>query len=318
MLGQVAPYVIAGVAIALVLRKYSIDEIRAEMARGTWWPLIPIAAVTFVATLIPMMFADSIVCRGALRKPPRAWDVLRARAATVLLHIIHYAAGQGAYTVWIARKTGSTPSEAGGAILFIMASELTSVCLFTTAAILLFQPSIPSGVLAFTAITSAVLIAFILLGPFRAIPFFDRVKVFRPWTRGNRSRSLAQIGIRLCQNTIATLGTIAAAHAFGLTVPVGVLIAYLPIIGLVNAMPVNIAGIGAVQAAWLLLEPWAPGEQILAFSVVWGLCAGGVLVLRGLPFMRGVTREIREGAAQPETAEPLVATAVAGTAKRSE
>lgn len=305
-LARLAPYVIAGVAITLVLRKYSIDSIRTEMSRGTTWPLIPIAVATFVLTLVIMTVADRMVCKHILGGP-RALDILRARAATVLLHIIHYTAGQGAYAIWIARKTGASAGVAGGVILYIMAGELASVCLFTTLAIVIADPAIPGPVLPFVAITAGVLGLLILIGPFR-LPLSklaDRLAIFRPWTRGSRRWGLAQIGVRLIQNTLATLGTIWAARAFGLDIPAGVLFAFLPIIGLVNAMPVNIAGIGAVQAAWLLLEPWAPGEQILAFSVIWSLVAGAVLVLRGLPFVRGVTSEIRRGAPIPKPSRNL-------------
>jgi hypothetical protein len=183
-----------------------------------------------------------------------------------------------------------------------MGGELAAVCIFTTLVIAIGQPDVPGAVFPFAAITSGVLVFLILISPFqrparRIFDFFDRFTVFHPWTRGSRSLGLAQLGVRLVQSLVATLGTILAAYAFGLSIPVGVMMAYLPIIGLVNAMPVNVAGIGAVQGAWLLLEPWAPGEQILAFAVLWTLAAGGAIVLRGLPFVRRVTAEIREGTA---------------------
>jgi len=293
------PYVIAAIAIALILRKYPIGRISHEMTRGTWWPLFPMALATFVTTLLIMTVADTIVCRGLLGAP-RALDVLRARAATVLLHIVHYAAGQGTYAVWIARKTGATAGAAAGVILYIVAGELAALCIFTTLVIAIAQPELPAAVLPFTAITSVVLILLILIAPFRLPPrriidFFDGFTVFHPWTRGKRGLGMAQLGVRVIQATVAALGTALAARAFGLPIPIGVLVAYLPIIGLVNAMPVNVAGFGAVQAAWLLLDPWAPGEQILAFSVLWSLAIAVALLVRGLPFLRGVTAEIREG-----------------------
>lgn len=295
-----APYVIAATAIALILRKYPIGTISREMSRGTMWPLFPIALVTFVATLLIMTVADTIVCRGLLGAP-RARDVLRARAATVLLHMVHYAAGQSAYAVWIARKTGSRAGPAAGIILFIVAGELAAVCIFTTLLIAIARPDLPGAVLPFTAIMSVVLILLILVAPLRLgthriADFFDRFALFHAWTRGNRGLGMAQLGARVVQATIAALGTALAARAFGLEIPLGVLMTYLPIIGLVNALPVNVLGFGAVQATWLLLEPWAPGEQILAFSVLWSLAIAVALFLRGIFFLRGVTAEIRAGA----------------------
>jgi hypothetical protein len=73
------------------------------------------------------------------------------------------------------------------------------------------------------------------------------------------------------------------------------MLSYLPVILVVASLPVNVAGFGAVQGAWLLLAPWAPGERILAFSVLWQAFSAAALVLRGLPFLSGVMRDIREG-----------------------
>ena len=40
-------------------------------------------------------------------------------------------------------------------------------------------------------------------------------------------------------------------------------------VSLVGAMPVNVGGFGAVQALWLVFEPWSSGPAILAFNFVW-------------------------------------------------
>ena len=77
--------------------------------------------------------------------------------------------------------------------------------------------------------------------------------------------------------------------------PMHAIATYMPLILFVGALPINIGGFGAVQAVWLLFTPWAPGARILAFQFLWRLCLVGGLVLRGLPFLRGVLREIAEG-----------------------
>jgi len=70
-----------------------------------------------------------------------------------------------------------------------------------------------------------------------------------------------------------------------------------------GSMPVNVAGIGAVQGAWLLLVPWAQGgEQILAFAVLWQRVVGAGMVLRGLPFVRQVASEIERGPGRDDRA----------------
>jgi hypothetical protein len=94
-----------------------------------------------------------------------------------------------------------------------------------------------------------------------------------------------------------TLCVWAGANAFGMPIPLVAMTTYFPIVLLVGAMPVNVAGFGAVQGAWLLLAPWAEsGEQVLAFSTLWSLMVGVGVLLRGLPFVRSVAREIDRGA----------------------
>jgi hypothetical protein len=69
---------------------------------------------------------------------------------------------------------------------------------------------------------------------------------------------------------------------------------------LVGALPINVAGFGAVQAAWLVFSPWATGEQLLAFQFLWQLWMLLMVVARGAPFVRGAVRDI---AGEPAAAD---------------
>jgi hypothetical protein len=123
----------------------------------------------------------------------------------------------------------------------------------------------------------------------------ERYALFETWTRVGRRRGLVQLGVRLLQHASTATGTWLAATAFGLEIPLTVMLSYIPVILVVASLPVNVAGFGAVQGAWLLLSPWAPGERILAFSVVWQTLSAVAIVIRGLPFLRGVLADIRRG-----------------------
>jgi hypothetical protein len=55
---------------------------------------------------------------------------------------------------------------------------------------------------------------------------------------------------------------------------------------LIGSLPVNVAGIGAAQGAWLLFFlPFEEGTKILAFQLVWAVTLGVSMILRGLPFL---------------------------------
>ena len=292
-LSRLAPYLIASLVIAFILRRYSIDDIRAEMARGNSLPLLPIAIATYVGSLVCVSGADRIVLRGLLGASAPSWFAMaRGKGATVVLHIVHYALGQGAYATWLGRKTGIGVGRTGGLIAYIIAQELSSVCLFATLVILIGKPAVPSALLATVGGIAALLIVLALVAPLTRL---ERITAFESWSRVGQGRAIAQLGVRMLQHTVTTTGTWIAARTFGLDVPLTVMLSYMPIILVVGSLPVNVAGFGAVQGAWLLLTPWAPAERILAFSVVWQAMAAVALLLRGLPFLRGVLAEIRAG-----------------------
>ncbi|MBE7481208.1 MAG: flippase-like domain-containing protein [Polyangiaceae bacterium] len=121
------------------------------------------------------------------------------------------------------------------------------------------------------------------------------LRVLADLGQGRARARLAQLGIRLCQHATTTSATWLAARWFGLDIPLTVMLSYMPVILVVASLPINVAGFGAVQGAWLLLSPWAPAERILAFSVVWQAVSALALIARGLPFLRGVLADIRAG-----------------------
>lgn len=292
---RLLPYVAAFTFVTLILQRYSLSDIQAEMTKGNSLALLPFAAGVVFINLFVVAAADSLVIRGLLEEPLYL-DVVRGKAASVLLEMVNYAVGKGAYGAWIARKYGAGVGGSSGIMLYIVASELCSMAAFGAAGILIGQPDIPEEVLTTFGTITGVLLLFIVTGPLNHLA--DRVVLFRPWTRLGIGRGLAQILIRMLQHTGGILATWAAANAFGVPLPLSAVVAYVPVIAIVGALPINVAGFGAVQGAWLLLEPWAPGEQLLAFSLLWGLALGLMVVLRGLLFVRGVVRELREGSTQ--------------------
>jgi Lysylphosphatidylglycerol synthase TM region len=290
------PYAVSALVIAFILRRYSLSDIEAEMKKGHALPLVPIAAVTYVGSLLFVAAADRLVLKSKIgvERVPSLLSMAKGKAASVLLHIVHYALGQGAYATWLARSAGLSVVGAGGLILYIIASELGSVCLFATLVILIARPDLPRVVFPVVGATAAGIAGSFLLVPSTRL---ERVALLATWSEVGRSRGLQQLAIRLAQHACTTTGTWFAARAFGLDVPLAVMLSYMPVILVVGSLPINVAGFGAVQGAWLLLSPWAPAERILAFSVVWQAISAAAVIARGLPFLRGVLADIRKGRA---------------------
>ncbi|MBK8998263.1 MAG: hypothetical protein IPM35_21275 [Myxococcales bacterium] len=254
----------------------------------------PLALVTYVASLVWVAAADRTVLAGLLPpdKTPSYFGVAKGKAAAVVLHIVHYALGQGIYATWVARRTGLNLGQAGGLIFYIILAELGSVCLYATLVIVIGRPAVPGAVLPVVLGVALSIIAAVVLVPATRVERFGFLQI---WVKVGRARGLAQLGIRLCQHATTTSATWLAARWFGLDIPLTVMLSYMPVILVVASLPINVAGFGAVQGAWLLLSPWAPAERILAFSVVWQAVSALALIARGLPFLRGVLADIRAG-----------------------
>ncbi len=299
------PYVIAGLVIAFISRQYSISAIWAEMAKGRAWPLIPLALATYFASLGWVAAADRTVLRGLLpeAETPSYLAIARGKAAAVVLHIVHYALGQGMYATWVARRTRLAAGQAGGLIFYIILSELGSVCLYAALVIGIFRPAVPGAVLPVVLGVALTVVAAVVLVPATRVERFGFLQI---WTRVGRKRGLGQLAIRICQHATTTSATWLAARWFGLDIPLTVMLSYMPVILVVASLPINVAGFGAVQGAWLLLTPWAPAERILGFSLVWQAVSALALIVRGAPFLRGVLADIREG--KPQTGSTDTAT----------
>ncbi len=301
---QWAPYAITAVVIAAILHKYPPDEIAAHVALGNPWPLLPIALGGVLVTLLMIATADAMVVQGCCDGRRATWtDVVRAKAGSSLLDVFGYTVGHGAYAVWIGRFSGVRAALAAGAMLYIMASDLISVSLTATFSMAFAGSEIPPGLRVAAPLVAGVLVLFIVIGPYRLltgrrstggeVPPPDPPLLFEPWATIPRRTGLFQAGVRALHIVFWSFATWAAATLFGLDVPLTVMLAYMPVILLIGALPINVAGFGAVQGVWLLLlGDYAPGAQILAFVFVWTLAVQVSIVLRGLPFVNRVVAEV--------------------------
>lgn len=303
ILRQLAPWVISAVVVAAILQEYELDDIARELGQTDLWALVPLAAGVVLVTLALITAADTQIFVGCVGRPSYA-DVLRGKAACSMLDLLGYAFGRGGYGVWIARVTGAGAALSVGMILFLMASDLAAVSSIASLSIHLGGVEIEGGMPVVAPVIAGLMVGLMLFGQLRLLGRERVPKVFHPWSMMPLQRSLGGIALRMLNIGSGVVFTWAAARSFGLTIPVWVMAAYLPVIMVIGSLPINVLGFGPVQAAWLMFTPWADGPRILAFQLVWHVLLGVAIFLRGLPFVRRVVREIDEGrtmqAATPE------------------
>jgi hypothetical protein len=309
-LQRYGPWVVAGVTLAAILWKYPPERIAEEMAQGDFVATLPYAALLIFVGVFWLSTSDWLVINGTMRPPkevPVAYlHAARARAGMSLLGLLGYGAGVGGVGVWIARVTGSGPGLAGGVALYLMSADLTAVSSVAAAAFWIGRPDVASTLGIVAPILAAVLLLLKLAAPLGLLVPADQLpRVFQPWHRVGQGRALLAVGLRTLNICWICVMVWLAANAFGMPVPLSAMATFFPIILVVGSMPVNVAGFGAVQGAWLLLEPWArSGEQVIAFSVLWHLVVACAIALRGLPFIKAVLREVAEGPRRGDGAGP--------------
>lgn len=291
------PYLLTLVVLAAILRKYTLSDITAAIARGNAWPLFPIA-FAFALTHMAIVSAWDTVVLNAVLGGPRYWDVIRVKAGCAVLQSVGWVFNQGAYGTWIARATGSGVRVAVGLILFTAGSDLAAGSLVAAVSILVSRVAV-SDILRFGAPMVFASVLVVLLGqprePFTRETLTAKPGVVRVFRAVPRRWGALQLFGRVLNVSLIILAVYFAANAFGMRLPLRAALAYVPVIMLVASLPVNVMGFGAVQGVWLLFTEWAPGPQILAFQILWNVAVLVANTVRGALFVPRLLREVAEG-----------------------
>jgi uncharacterized membrane protein YbhN (UPF0104 family) len=297
------PWIISIGLVAFLLYRYPISQIQAHILAGSFWPMVPLALLASVWSLLCVSYGDALVFRVLGRAS--FGRVLAGKAATSTLTALNYGASSGGYGLWIARATGANLKQSVGLVVYIMMCDLAAVCLIALFGLTIGGDAIPAKnrwivrIVALGVVFGVSVLA--LAGP-RVLKGWLRDPEFaEPWARVPAKIYFANLVIRVANLSVATILTFLAARFFGLELPFLPVIIYMPIIFLIGALPVNIAGFGAVQFAWIAffhVEGKTDETQIIAFQFLYQLLVMAGLILRGVPFLKRVAREIEAGTAK--------------------
>jgi hypothetical protein len=295
---RLAPWVITGTVVTAILLKYPVSQIVEEMDKGNALAMVPVALGTTLLIWFTATTGDFVLLPRLAPRPLGFCFLLRSKAGVSMLNALGMALNYGGYALWIHRVAGCGWRVSGGAVLMITLSDLVAVSIIGTAAILLGGDGLPEetrrqlSIIAPCVAVGSSLLLFVPQPPSGKRPLLE------PWRVVPRLNRLVSVLSRGATISMLILATWLASRAFGLPVPLRAWMSFLPVLLVIGAMPINIGGMGPVQAAWLLLfAPWASGPQILAFQFLWHLCLVVGLVLRGAPFIRGVIADIARGQA---------------------
>ena len=252
----------------------------------------------FLALMIPntlFYFAwDTLVLSVVIRwfhTPVAYRQLLPVRAASYVVGYFNTNLGRGAMAAYLSRRLDAPLLELGSTVIFLVLTEYTQLVLWAMLGIVGFRAEVTSGLLAVATGVSAFWIVFFLYTKLHITPswLIQRALAPRQWSifrtfRLATARRYAQVVLlRAPMFVVALIAHYHAAHAFGIHIPFGQMLAFLPVIFMIAALPITVAHLGSTQAAWVFFfSQYAPAPKLLAFSLAAHLVFASTRALLGV------------------------------------
>jgi hypothetical protein len=275
---------------ALILRRVPFPALAAALHQADYR--------LFLAWMIPntlFYFAwDTLVLTVVIRwfhgaVPYR--QLLPVRAASYVVGFFNTNLGRGAMAAYLSRRLQAPLLELGSTVIFLVLTEYTQLVIWAMLGIVGFRADITGELLAVAASVAAFWMIFFLYTKLHVTPtrLVRRVLAPREWSifrtfRLVTARKYAQVVLlRAPMFVVSVCAHYYAAQAFGIHIPFGQLLAFLPVIFMVAALPVTVAHLGTTQAAWIFFfSQYAPAPQLLAFSLAAHLVFSSTRALLGI------------------------------------
>lgn len=280
------PLAVTGAIFAVILQRIPLDRLAralavADHARFLAW-MIPNTLVYFCWDTLILTVAISWFHGDA-----RYRDLLPVRASSYVVAFFNTNAGRGALAAYLSRRLGAPFLQLGSTVLFLVLTEYVHLAAWATLGVLTIRAhgatEVGSEVLWAVPGVAALWLAAFLLRRARAVPDWSLLRTFRlaPPRRYGQI-----IGLRAPMFFASLMFHYLAAPAFDLEIPFWAMVAFLPVIFMIAALPITVAHLGTTQAAWLFFfGPYGPAESILAFSLAAHLTFMATRTLIGLVFL---------------------------------
>ena len=307
------PFVGAALILAFLFRRIPPDRILDALSGAD--PLLFFAALLPVSILYVLL--DGALLTAVLRwfHPPGISfrDSLAVRAVDYLISLWNGRASQAAMVGTLGRRfavaenspkshTDSGYWECAGTILFLDLGQRAHLLLWAAGGAVVLGGQAPDRVPAAAAVGFlglCLLVAF-LRGRLRGAGLGPpRWRLLRTLRHAALKHYLWVLAFKAPLIVAAAVGHHFALGAFGIQIPVGSLLATLPIIFLAGALPIAVARIGTSQAAWLFFHAGAaaasPGGEaaLLAYSLSAHLTFLLLNAALSAPFLPAAWRTIR-------------------------
>jgi hypothetical protein len=279
--------------LAVIVWRIPLDRIAGALRNADY--------IRFLALMVPntvFYFCwDTLVLQRAI-----AWfhgevpyrDLLPVRAASYVVGFFNTNVGRGALAAYLWRRLNVSFLELSGTVIFLVITEYIQLVIWAMLGFFGFRSEVSRGLVPIAVGVAALWLAFFAYTRLNVTPgrvwrwlFAPRDwQLFRTFRRAGLGAYGRIVVLRAPMFAVSLVAHYYAAHAFGIRIPFGQLLTFLPVVFMVAALPVTVAHLGTTQAAWLFFfGAYASGPQLLAFSLVAHLTFTATRALIGLVWL---------------------------------
>jgi hypothetical protein len=256
----------------------------AEVRWGWWVALMVPYCVAYVALDAVVLWR---VVAWSLQPVPFR-DVLPVRAAAHVLALVNEQVGKGAIAVLLRRRHGVGLEAAASTLVFLMVCEYLSLVLWATVGVAVSGSDLPAAfaVVPWLAATSLTLVTAGHLAVTRTAPgraLARRRPLLGAFGAASLRRYAEVIALRAPLMAAAVGVYTVAVRLFGVPIPLGEMLGYLPVVLLGAATPGPLRSVAV--ALWVTLLPDYAGTMAV-FGVLQHLLFTVVNALIGVAFLR--------------------------------
>ncbi len=218
--------------------------------------------------------ADSAVLNALIRwfhGPIRYRELLPVRASTYIVSIINTQLAQAALALYLNRRFRTPLGEITSTVVLLILLEATNLIFFATVGSAAFPGGTPAVFFALPAVLALIWIIVVGVARGGLGALGRRVGGNVLLSTFRRIRLRQGLAILCLKGSVFFLSLLVHAKAltfFGIEIPVLPLLAFLPIVYLVAALPVTVAHLGTSQAAWIFFfGSYAAEADLLAYSL---------------------------------------------------
>jgi Lysylphosphatidylglycerol synthase TM region len=309
---RAAAVVITAAIFYLLFRRIPIARLLSALQRADY--------TVFFAAMIPntlfYFFWDTLVLTVAVRwfhAPVRYFELLPARAASYVVGFFNTNAGRGTLALHLSRRLQSPFLQLGSTVLFLVLSEYLHLVAWATIGILQIRSEVARELLWGPPLVAAVWLAVFTysrlapaspaIDPGRPAGLAARIlrvvlaprgwALMRTFRLAPARRYVQIILLRAPMFFVSLCLHYVAARAFGLSLPFLALVAFLPVVFMIAALPITVARLGTTQAAWVFFfGAYADAPTLLAFSLAAHLTFAATRALLGVAFLPSAYAEL--------------------------